>query len=201
MAAGDIHDGAKAGEVISRGYRANGHLREIRHGQVEYLIQFGLTLEPVEGLHAVQLGNDGPTGADRIDAVAPILVVLRRAHEPGESRHRIRRLPPKGGRERCQVVAAVAASAEDATADQRPQQPAQRAGVGTNPIGQLVAPQGPVGKRIGDAEIGSDGDGLGQPGANDELCHRYLRGRQRLVKPQEMMTHPIHGFNQPDRRS
>ena len=48
--------------------------------------------------------------------------------------------------------------AEEATADQCPQQPAQRIRVGADPIRQLVEVERFLVERIGDAEVGGDGD-------------------------------------------
>ena len=132
--------------------------------------------------------------------MAPMLAVVRRTNEARKGRHRIRRIPPKGARKRRQVVAAVTAPAKDPTADQRPQQPAQRVWVGADPIRQLVQPERPLGQRIGDAQVGGNGHGLGEPGADDELGHRGRRGDKRRVKPQKMMTAPLHRVNQADRR-
>jgi len=58
---------------------------------------------------------------------------------------------------RRQLVAAVTELLEDAAADQRAQQSAQRIRIAFDAPRQLVQPKGLLGERIGDAQVGGDG--------------------------------------------
>jgi hypothetical protein len=102
-------------------------------------------------------------------------------------------------RQRCQVVAAVAALTEDAPADQCTQQPAQRVWVRADRARQFTDPERLFGQGIGDAQLGGDGDGLRQPRASNELHHHGRRRSRRLMKPQEVMTGPLDHADQWDR--
>src|SRR6478672_3626938 len=124
----DIHNGVIAGEVVGGRHGSHRQLREVRHGVVEDFAEFGLARDIFEALLAAELRNHRLTGPDRLDQVAPVFTVLCRADKPCKGRHRIRRVPTEGLRQRCQAVAAVAALTEDASADQCPQQTAQRSG-------------------------------------------------------------------------
>jgi len=73
----DVDDGVVLAEVVRRRNHIRRQFREVRHRLVEGLAEFGLTHEPLETLHAAQLRYHRLSGSHRIDAVTPMLAILR----------------------------------------------------------------------------------------------------------------------------
>lgn len=173
MAAGDVHDGARVGEVDRIGNAAEPR-RPGRHGTVEDTGLLGMLVQVVERWHAqgvlegVLAGTDGMReGAEAAvedPAVQPGDVSERsgpqRPAEPGHG-------PP------------LAVAAYDAERREVAEDPVQQVGVGVRQHGEFGTGRRPGVQVVADAELRGRAQGLGGPCAGQHLEHpprRVLAG-------------------------
>src|SRR6478609_576027 len=94
----------------------------------------------------------------------------------------------QGFSESGQLIAAVAALAEYAAADQRPHQSPEGFGVRPDAVCQIIQGQWIFREGVGDAEFGGHLDGLRYPCPGNQLEHHHRRGGRPLMKSIEMVA-------------
>ena len=176
--AADVDDRAERREVV--GLRDGRRLlhREPGHPLVEHRRLVGVLGEVVERLLAEHLVERGPAGADGLEQLPPRPPAPVRPAVVGDGPHRPRHAGPQDLGQRRLAEPAVRVLGEHADARQRPQHAVQARRVRAGLRGEVGDGLRAGGERVGDAELGGDGQGHRDPLAEDHLGHDRL-GRRR----------------------